>query len=95
MVLAEPGLRELDARFERPGMNDLGMREVAQRQFVGIVQVDAQLAGRLDQQPAGARIADVEHEIDLDRAAAGPLGVAHHFTGGKCTAAASRPRKAR
>ena len=79
VVLAEPGLGELDARFERLGVHALGMREVAQREFVGVVQVDAQLAGRLDQQAAGARVADIEHEVDLDGAAARPLGVAHQL----------------
>ena len=54
----------------------LGMREVAQGELVGVVQVDAQLARRLDQQAAGARVADIEHEVDLDGAAARPLGVA-------------------
>ena len=76
VVLAEPGLGELDARFERPRMHALGMREVAQREFIGVVEIDAKLARRLDQEAAGARIADIEHEIDLDRAAARVLGVA-------------------
>ena len=76
VVLAEPGLGELDARFERLGVHDLGMREIAQGQLIGVVQVDAQLARRLDQQAAGARVADIEHQVDLDGAAARPLGVA-------------------
>ena len=55
------------------------MREIAQGELVGIVQVDAQLARRLDQQAAGARVADIEHQVDLDGAAARPLGVAHQL----------------
>ena len=76
MVLAEPGLGELDPRFERLGVHALGMREIAQGKLVGVVQVDAQFARRLDQEAAGARVADIEHQVDLDGAAARPLGVA-------------------
>ncbi len=54
MVLAEPGLRELDPGFERLGVHALGTRQIAQGELVGIVQVDAELARRLDQQAAGA-----------------------------------------
>ena len=79
MVLAEPGLGEFNARFEGPCVHDFGMREVAQRELVGIVQVDAEFAGRLDQEAAGPRIADIEHEVDLDGAAARPFGIAHQL----------------
>ena len=83
VVLAEPGLGEFDARFERLGVHGFRMREIAQGEFVGIVEVDAEVSRGLDQQAAGPRISDVENEIDFDRAAAGPFRVAHQLDGGE------------
>ena len=61
--------------LERAGMKMLRLLQVAQLQRVGVLEVDAILVGNaLDQDAIGPAVADVEHEIDLDRPGA-RLGV--------------------
>jgi len=92
MVLAEPRLRELDPRFERLGVHDFGMREIAQGELVGVVQVDAQLAG--PPRSAGSRLRELPTSSTRSTSMAPRPGRSASPTsliGGKCTAIGQQP----
>ena len=67
MLLAENHLGELDAALERLGVDAVREGQIPQRQLVAVLQAVSLLRVLLDQNAAGARIADVEHQVDRDR----------------------------
>ena len=68
VIAAERGAGELEAAGERIVVYLLGPRQVAQLQLEGARHVDARLVRLgLDQQPAASRIAEVQHQVDVDR----------------------------
>jgi len=64
---AEARLVELDPALEWLAIDQLRFAEIAQRQLIAIVQRAVLAVVILDQDPAGARIAYIEHQIDVDR----------------------------
>ena len=75
-LVAHAVLGELHPAFEQAGVMELGPRQIAHLQRKGPRQVHPRLAGKaLDQDAAGARIAHVQHQLDIDRRH--PLARAH------------------
>ena len=68
VLLAEARLGELDPALERVGVDQLRPAEVAQLEHVAVVEVELGLIGvGLDQDAAGPAVADVQHQVDVDR----------------------------
>ena len=68
LLAAEIGLRELNAALKRLAINAFGAGQIAQFQRIAVVERGMAAVGMpLDQDAAGAAVADIEHKIDLDR----------------------------
>ena len=68
VLLAEARLGELDPALERIGVDQLRPAEVAQLEHVAVVEVELGLVRiGLDQDAAGPAVADVQHQVDVDR----------------------------
>ena len=67
MRLAEAGLRKLHPALEQFVVDAVRFGQRTQLQLVGLLQAVALFRVVFDQHAAGVRVADIQHQIDVDR----------------------------